>query len=62
MYVNGKMISVETDPGIRAGGMKENDGGGEFKFKIFATLFKNFCKCLNLPQPSTTIKKDSVVK
>jgi hypothetical protein len=30
-----KMIPVETIPGI---GMKENGGGGEFKFDIFDTL------------------------
>jgi hypothetical protein len=31
MYVNGKMISVETVPGKEEEAMKENDGGGEFK-------------------------------
>jgi hypothetical protein len=38
MYVNAKMILVETVPGIRRGGMKESRGGGEFKCDIFATL------------------------
>jgi hypothetical protein len=30
MYVNGKMISVETVLGIGEGWMKENDRGGEY--------------------------------
>jgi hypothetical protein len=34
MYVNAKMISVETVPGIR-GGMKDSNKGGEFKYDIF---------------------------
>jgi hypothetical protein len=38
MYVNAKMIPVETVPGIRGGGMKESSGGGEFKCDIFGTL------------------------
>jgi hypothetical protein len=28
------MIPVETIPGLR-GGIKKNDGGGEFKYDIF---------------------------
>jgi hypothetical protein len=32
------MISFETVPGIRGGGMKENNGGGEFKYDTFDTL------------------------
>jgi hypothetical protein len=39
MYVNGKMTSVETIPGIGRGGrIKENGGGGEFKYDIFDIL------------------------
>jgi hypothetical protein len=38
MYVNGKMRPVETIPGMGAGGIKENDGGGEFKNDIFDIL------------------------
>jgi hypothetical protein len=34
MYVNAKMIPVETVPGIRGVGMKESSGGGEFKYDI----------------------------
>jgi hypothetical protein len=29
MYVNGKMIPVETTSGMRGGGNKENDAGGD---------------------------------
>jgi hypothetical protein len=38
MYVNEKLIPVETIPGMRVGGLKENDEGGEFKYDIFAIL------------------------
>jgi hypothetical protein len=34
MYVNAKMVSVETSPGIRGGEMKESSGGDD----IFDTL------------------------
>jgi hypothetical protein len=30
IYVNGKMIPVETIPGMERGVIKENDGVGEF--------------------------------
>jgi hypothetical protein len=39
MYVNAKMIPVETILGIGEG-IKEDDGGGEFNFDIFDTLQK----------------------
>jgi hypothetical protein len=38
MYVNAKMIPVETVPGIGRGGMNESGGGGEFKYDILDTL------------------------
>jgi hypothetical protein len=38
MYVNGKMIPVEAIPELGEGGMKEDDGGGEFKYNMFDTL------------------------
>jgi hypothetical protein len=38
MYVNAKMISVQTVPGIRGGGMKESNGESKFRYDIFATL------------------------
>jgi hypothetical protein len=38
MYVNGKMIPVESIPNIGRGGMKENDAGDEFNYNIFDIL------------------------
>jgi hypothetical protein len=38
MNVNTKMIPVETIPGIRTGGIKENGRGNQFKYHIFDTL------------------------
>jgi hypothetical protein len=35
VYVNGKMIPAEITPGMGEGGIKENSGGGEFKYDIF---------------------------
>jgi hypothetical protein len=34
-YENGKMRPVETIPEMGGGGIKENDGGGEFNYDIF---------------------------
>jgi hypothetical protein len=34
MYKNGKMRPVKTIPGMVGGGIKENDGGDEFKYDI----------------------------
>jgi hypothetical protein len=34
MYVNGNMIPVETISGMVGGEIKENDGGGEFKYNV----------------------------
>jgi hypothetical protein len=34
VYINEKMILVETIPGIVGGGIKENDGEGEFNYDI----------------------------
>jgi hypothetical protein len=36
MYVNTKMRPVETITGM--GGIKESNGGGEFKYDMFNTL------------------------
>jgi hypothetical protein len=38
MYVNAKMIPVETFPRIGERGIKESSGGGKFKYDIFDTL------------------------
>jgi hypothetical protein len=34
MYESGKMRSIETIPGMGGGGLKENDGGGEFNYDV----------------------------
>jgi hypothetical protein len=38
MYVNAKMIPVETIPRMGEGGIKKHSGGGEIKYDIFDTL------------------------
>jgi hypothetical protein len=38
MYVNAKMMPVETVPGIRGGVIRDNSEGREFKYDIFDTL------------------------
>jgi hypothetical protein len=38
MHVHAEMIPAEAVPGIAGGRMKENSGGGEFKYDIFDTL------------------------
>jgi hypothetical protein len=38
MYVNAKVIPVETIPGMGERRIKENGGGGEFKYDIFDML------------------------
>jgi hypothetical protein len=38
MYINGKMISVETVPVMGEGRIKQNGGGSEFKYDIFDIL------------------------
>jgi hypothetical protein len=38
MYVNAKMIPIETIPGIGGEGIKESWRGDEFKYDIVNTL------------------------
>jgi hypothetical protein len=38
MHINGKMVTVETIPGMVRGGIKENDSRGEFNYDIFYIL------------------------
>jgi hypothetical protein len=59
MYVNGKIRPVETVPEVGGGRMKENDGGNEFNYDVLI-YFKNFCKCINVSPPSTTVKKAKI--
>jgi hypothetical protein len=51
-----KWKNVETIPGIGRG-MKGN--GGEVNSSMIYLIYcKNFCKCHNVPPPSTTMKKN----
>jgi hypothetical protein len=38
MYINGKMIPIETIPGVGKRQIKENGGGCEFKYAILNIL------------------------
>jgi hypothetical protein len=54
MYVNAKMIPVETVPGIWGGGcMRERSGGGNSSMMYWMHF-----KCYNVPTLSKTIKKN----
>jgi hypothetical protein len=53
MYVKAKMIPVETVPGI---------GGGVNSNMTYLIHCKNFCKCYNVPPPSTTITIIIIIK
>jgi hypothetical protein len=53
MYVNVKMIPIETVPGM--GGVKENNGGGD-SIMIYLIYSKNFCKCQYVQPSRTTMK------
>jgi hypothetical protein len=55
MYVNAKIIPVETVPGIWGGEMKESSEGVNSNM-LYLIHCKNLCKCHNVPPPSTTIK------
>jgi hypothetical protein len=56
MYENGKMRPVETVPGM--GGMrKRRMMEGVNSSMIYLIYCMKFCKCHNVPPPSTTIKK-----
>jgi hypothetical protein len=50
MYVNAKMISVETVPGIRGGGRKRVVEGVNPSMK-YVIHCKYLCKCYNAPPP-----------
>jgi hypothetical protein len=59
MYVNAKMIPVETISGIGGGRDKGEWWRGENSGMIYLIHCKNLCKCHNVPlsPPSTTIKE-----
>jgi hypothetical protein len=52
MHVNGKMISVETIPGMRERGKRRMVEGVNSSM-IQSICCKNFYKCHNVPPPST---------
>jgi hypothetical protein len=54
VYVNAKMISVKSVPGI-GGGEKESSEEMNSSI-IYLVHCKNLCKCHNVPPPRTTIK------
>jgi hypothetical protein len=56
MYVNVKMIPVETVSGIGGVGIGKAVEG-ENSSMMYLIHCKNLCKCYNVPTPSTTIKK-----
>jgi hypothetical protein len=57
MYVNAKMIPVETVPGIRQERMKESSEGVNSSM-ICLIHCKNLCKHYSVPPPSITIKNN----
>jgi hypothetical protein len=59
MYVNAKMIPVETVPGIRGGGNERECGKGKSS-RIYLIHCKSLCKCYNVSQSSTDSKKKKV--
>jgi hypothetical protein len=56
MYVNAKMIPVETVQGVRGEGVKESSKGDDSNL-IYLVHCKNFCECYNVPPSSTTMIK-----
>jgi hypothetical protein len=61
MYVNAKMIPVETVAGIRGGEVKEISEGMNSSM-IYLIYFKNLCKCNNVPTLNTTLKNKKKMK
>jgi hypothetical protein len=55
MYVNAKMIPVETISEMRREQIKES-GGGVNSSMIYLKHCKSFCKCHKVPPPRKTIK------
>jgi hypothetical protein len=55
MYVNGKMILVETIPGMVGVGKRRMVQGVNSSM-IYLIYCKNICKCYNVLPPRMTIK------
>jgi hypothetical protein len=62
MYINAKLIPVETVPGNQGTGNGENSGVGWNSNMIYLIHYRNLCKWYNAPTPSTTIKTKKKVK
>jgi hypothetical protein len=58
VYVNGKMIPLETIPRMGERGMKENVGRGKFKYDIFDM----FSELLYMPQCTATHHNNKKIK
>jgi hypothetical protein len=58
LYVNAKVIPVETVAGIRGKDMKRAVEGVNSNM-ICLIHYKNLCKCYNVAPPSETIKNKS---
>jgi hypothetical protein len=52
MYVNGKIISIETLPGIGEWAKKENGGMVDFKYGIFDNTVRTFVNATMYPLPA----------
>jgi hypothetical protein len=61
MYVNGKMIPVETIPGMGQRGRKRECWKGWIQVWLYLIYYNNFCKCHNVPPPSTAIKINKIL-
>jgi hypothetical protein len=48
-HENGEVRHCWNYSGNGGGGIKENNGGSEFKYYICKIYYKNFCKCHNVP-------------
>jgi hypothetical protein len=57
MYVNAKMVPVETTLGMRGEESGKESDGGVNSSMIYLMHCKSFRKCHNAPPPSTAIKK-----
>jgi hypothetical protein len=59
MYVNGKMIPVDSITRMEEG--RDKRGWERVNPRIIYLLYcKKFCGCHNVPPPSTTIKKNAI--
>jgi hypothetical protein len=57
MYINAKMIPVETISVMLGGGHKGESQGGVNSWVVYLIHCKNFCKCHNIHLLNTIIKE-----